>query len=109
MLNGGFYFGLLLLGGVFVSIGVFASAITKNQVISFIIAMLLCFTFYVGFTYISEIINSPFDYVFLKLSIAEHYVSIQRGVVDSRDMIYFISMILFFLLLTRFVLQSRKW
>ena len=105
----GGYIGLLLLGGAFISIGVFASAITKNQVISFILAILLCFIFYCGLFFLSDIIYTPLDYVVLKLSIYEHYESIQRGVIDSRDIIYFISLTLLFLMITRFILQSRKW
>ena len=105
----GGYIGLLLLGGVFVSIGLFTSSISKNQVVAFMLAMVLCFVFYLGFGYLASLFNSPIDLIFLNLGIAEHYSSIQRGVIDSRDIIYYLSLMIFFLYATRLVLQSRKW
>ncbi len=105
----GGYIGLLLLGGVFVSIGLFCSAISRNQVVSFMLAVVISFVFYLGFGYLASLFESPIDLFFLKLGIAEHYSSIQRGVVDSRDLIYYISLIVFFLYSTKLTLQSRKW
>jgi ABC-2 type transport system permease protein len=105
----GGYIGLLLLGGVFVSIGLFTSSISKNQVVAFMLAMVLCFIFYLGFGFIAGFFDSPIDLLFLNLGIAEHYSSIQRGVIDSRDIIYYISLMIFFLYATKLVLQSRKW
>ncbi len=105
----GAYFGLFLLGAVFVSIGIFASALTKNQVISFLIAILLCFTVYIGFQFMATTLNAPFDYLFINLSIQEHYMGMQKGVIDSRDLIYYLSVITLFILLTKMVMQSRKW
>ncbi len=105
----GGYIGLLLLGGVFVSISLFASSLSKNQVISFMLSLILCFVFYIGMGKIAVLLNSPYDLIFLKLGILEHYMSIQHGVIDSRDIIYYLSMIMCFLLFTRLVLQSRKW
>lgn len=105
----GAYIGLFLLGAVFVSIGIFASSITSNQVISFMVAMLFCFTIYMGFGYIAGTISAPFDLVFINLGVYEHYTSIQRGVIDSRDILYYLSAITSFILLTKLSLQSRKW
>lgn len=106
----GSYFGLLFLGSVFVSIGVFASAITKNQIISFIVAVFLCFFCYVGFESISSLeFFGSVDDIILKLGINEHYISMSRGVIDTRDVIYFLSVITLFLMLTKTVLSSRKW
>ncbi len=106
----GSYFGLLFLGGIFVAIGIFASAITKNQIISFIVAVFLCFFCYVGFQSISTL---PFfagiDDVIIKLGINEHYISMSRGVIDTRDVIYFVTTIFLFLLLTKTVIGSRRW
>lgn len=106
----GSYLGLLFLGGVFVSIGVFASAITNNQIISFIVAVFLSFFCYVGFESISTL---PFfdgiAHVIVKLGINEHYISMSRGVIDTRDMMYFFGTIALFLIFTKTVLSSRKW
>jgi ABC-2 type transport system permease protein len=106
----GSYVGLLFLAGAFVSIGIFASSITENQVVSFIIAVFLCFTFYMGFDYLAKMAAfSGVDNVILWLGINDHYISMSRGVLDTRDMIYFISLNALFITLTKMVLESRKW
>ncbi len=106
----GSYFGLLFLGGVFVAIGIFASAITNNQIISFIVAVFLSFFCYVGFESISSLAYfGGIDDIIVKLGINEHYVSMSRGVIDTRDVIYFLSAISLFLILTKTALSSRKW
>ncbi len=106
----GSYIGLLFLGAGFVSIGIFASAIAENQVIAFIIALLLCFFSYIGFEFIAQSgLFGKYDTLFKSLGITEHYTSMSRGVIDSRDALYFISLIAIFNLLTKLVLQSRKW
>ncbi len=106
----GSYFGLLFLGGIFVAIGVFASAITKNQIISFIVALFLCFFCYVGFQSISTLpFFSGIDDIILKIGINEHYISMSRGVIDTRDVIYFLTTIFLFLLLTKTIIGSRRW
>lgn len=106
----GSYIGLLFLGAGFVAVGTFASAISENQVIAFIIALLLCFFCYIGFDFISQAGVFAKSSAFVKaLGINDHYVSMSRGVVDTRDIIYFVSVIAVFNLLTRLVLESRKW
>lgn len=105
----GAYIGLFLLGASFVAVGIFASSITGNQVIAFLIALLFCFTIYIGFGFIAGTLAAPFDLIFINLGIYEHYISIQKGVIDSRDIIYYLSVIITFLLLTKLVLQTRKW
>ncbi|MES2678762.1 MAG: gliding motility-associated ABC transporter permease subunit GldF [Bacteroidota bacterium] len=106
----GSYIGLLFLGAGFVAIGIFASAIAENQVIAFIIALLLCFFCYIGFEYIAQSgMFGKYDVLFKSLGINDHYVSMSRGVVDTRDALYFISVIALFNLLTKLVLESRKW
>jgi ABC-2 type transport system permease protein len=106
----GSYFGLLFLGGVFVAIGVFASAITNNQIISFLVAVFLCALTFFGFEQLSMLeMFSEVDDVVLKLGINEHYISMSRGVIDTRDVIYFFGIIGLFLILTKTVLSSRKW
>jgi len=96
----GSYIGLLLLGMIFVSIGV-----------AFMLATFLCFFFYWGFDYLSRlpIFVGKVDDVVEMLGIDYHYFSISRGVVDSRDVLYYFSITAIFLLLTYLVLQKRKW
>lgn len=106
----GSYVGLFFLGAGFVSIGVFASAISENQVIAFIIALLLCFICYIGFDFIADSgVFGKYDAFVKGLGINEHYMSMSRGVLDTRDMLYFVSVAIVFNLLTKLVLESRKW
>jgi ABC-2 type transport system permease protein len=106
----GSYIGLMFLGAGFVSIGVFASAIAENQVIAFIMALLLCFFSYNGFEYLSASgIFGKSAAMIKSLGINHHYLSMSRGVVDTRDVLYFLSIITIFNLATRLILQSRKW
>ncbi|OFY83825.1 MAG: gliding motility-associated ABC transporter permease subunit GldF [Bacteroidetes bacterium RIFCSPLOWO2_12_FULL_35_15] len=106
----GSYIGLLFLGAAFVSIGIFASAITDNQVVSFILAVFLSFMIYTGFDFLSSFaLFGKIDNIILALGINSHYVSMSRGVIDTRDVIYFASLIVLFIFGTRTVLESRKW
>jgi ABC-2 type transport system permease protein len=106
----GSYVGLLFLGGAYVSIGLFASSITENQIVSFILAFFLCFFCYFGFDAIGgmEIFRSV-DELIINFGINAHFASMSRGVIDSRDLLYFLSFIFVFLALTRFRLLSRNW
>lgn len=106
----GSYIGLFFLGAGFVSIGVFASAISENQVVAFIMALVLCFFCYIGFDFIAQAgVFGKFDALVKALGINDHYVSMSRGVLDTRDILYFLSIITMFNLLTKLVLESRKW
>lgn len=106
----GSYLGLLFLGAGFVSIGVFASALTDNQIVSFLLGVFLCFFFFYGFDRIAGFdLFGAADLFIMKLGINEHYTSMSRGVIDSRDLLYFLSLIALFLGATRLVIQSRKW
>jgi len=106
----GSYLGLMFLGASFVAIGIFASSLTDNQIISFILALVLCFVCYIGFEELSSLsFFGKADTVVQSLGINEHYNSISRGVVDTRDVVYFVSFNTIFILLTRTVLESRKW
>lgn len=106
----GSYIGLLLLGAGFVSIGIFASAITDNQVIAFIVGLFLCLFSYIGFEKISTLFfTGSISTIVYNIGINAHYVSISRGVIDTRDIVYFISLITLFVVLTRIVIESRKW
>lgn len=106
----GSYLGLLFLGGIYAAIGMFSSSLTGNQIVAFILAVLLSFLMYMGFEFLSAIADSG-RMVFLisRLGISYHYNSISRGVIDSRDMLYFAGVILLFMVGTRTVLQSSKW
>ncbi len=106
----GSYIGLALLGGVFVSIGIFASAITENQVVSFILAVFLCFILYSGLSSIAGInVWGQFSYIMEQFSIIYHYGSLSKGLIDLRDIVYFLSVIAVMLLLTNLILNARKW
>jgi len=106
----GSYLGLLFLCSGFASIGIFASALTNNQIIAFILSMLLCFFFYSGFDFLSSLTTSTFaGNIFSYFGISRHYASMSRGVIDTRDLVYFISLTVFFLLLAKFILEKRKW
>lgn len=107
----GSYIGLLLLGAVFVSIGIFASSLTNNQIISFLMAAFLCFFVHWGFDYLSElpVFLGNGDDIVQMLGMDYHYRSISRGIVDLADVVYYVSTITLFLLLTKLVLEKRKW
>jgi ABC-2 type transport system permease protein len=105
----GSYIGLIFLAGVFVAIGIACSSITSNPVVAFITGAFCCFVLYSGFNAISRIpaLQSGADYYVEMLGIDFHYRSVSRGVVDSRDIIYFLSVILFFLIFTNRNLLKR--
>lgn len=106
----GSYIGLFFLASVYVSIGLFASSVTENQIVSLIIALVLCLFVSEGLVMLAGFkIFRPFDLFLINLGIHEHYQSMSRGVIDSRDVIYFLSANFFFLLLTKTVLGKRKW
>lgn len=106
----GSYIGLVLLGAAFVAIGIFASALTTNQIVAFIIAAVLCAFGYLGFEslYHMDILGDA-DLFVKSIGMRHHYESISRGVIDTRDILYYLSVIVIFLMATRLVLQSRKW
>ena len=108
----GSYIGLLFLGSAFVSIGVFASAVSNNQIISFILAVIISFFFHVGFDSLSMLSSTAgglLPDILSQIGINAHYASMSRGVIDTRDLVYFITLTAFFVMLTRFVMEKRKW
>lgn len=107
----GSYLGLLLVGSAFVSIGIFASAITANQIVAFILGLFFCFTGFFAFDLLSGIsaFSGNIDYVTKQIGMNAHYLSISRGVVDLRDVLYFLSINVIFLMSAKTVLESRKW
>lgn len=104
------YIGLLLMGAAYLSIGLCASTLTENQIIAFILGIFTCFVLLI----IGEdivLFNAP-DWlfpIFSYLGLGAHYSSILRGVLDSRDIIYYLSVIGFFLYLSTLAVESRKW
>lgn len=106
---GGSYLGLVLLAAVFAAIGIFASAITRDQIIAFLVAVVGCFLVYSGFDSLASVFEGTPAYYISQLGIAAHYRDISKGLVDSRDLLYFFSLIAGLLLATRVVLQSRNW
>ncbi len=106
----GSYIGLLLLGGAFVAIGLFCSSLSNNQIVSFVLAALLCAVSYLGFESLYRMSLFGNGDLFVKsLGAAHHYESMSRGVIDTRDVLYFASVMALFLMATRMVLQSRMW
>jgi len=106
----GAFIGLFFLASVYTSAGIFASSLTDNQVIAFIIAVLICFVMFMGFDSIAYLpVLKNLDEFIIRLGINEHYKSISRGVLDIRDVIYFASVVTIFNEATRLVLLSRKW
>lgn len=107
----GSYIGLFFLAAAFTAIGIFASSLTNNQIVSFLLATFLCFIFYWGFLFISNlaVFVGRIDDIIQMIGIDYHYESMSRGVLDSRDLIYFLSLIVLFLVATVTALQRRKW
>ncbi len=109
--TGGFwgsFIGLLFLGAAFVAMGIFASSLTNNPIVAFLIAVVVSAFVYIGFDFISSFFGGAALFV-QSFGIGAHYASMSRGVIDSRDVIYFLSLILFFLYLSVGFLGRRKW
>ncbi len=104
----GSYIGLFFLAAIYVSIGLFASSLSGNQIISFIIAVVLSFIFFKGFDSLGSLFSQS-ENLINQFGINHHYESMSRGVIDSRDLVYHISVIALMLFATKVVLQSRKW
>jgi ABC-2 type transport system permease protein len=105
----GSYIGLLMLAAAYAAIGIFSSSLTENPVVSFMLAALLCLIFCYGFEQAGNLITGgKTGSAILAIGIMEHYRSMSRGVIDSRDIIYFLAVIVIFLLMTRTSLEHRK-
>ncbi|MBO9729267.1 MAG: gliding motility-associated ABC transporter permease subunit GldF [Chitinophaga sp.] len=107
----GSYIGLLLLGASFTATGIWSSSLTNNAMIAFLIAIFTSFILYNGFDAISKVpaFTGGADYYLQMAGIKFHYASVSRGVIDSRDIIYFISIIGLMLYLTKLSLQRKLW
>jgi ABC-2 type transport system permease protein len=106
----GSYFGLVFLGGIFCAIGIMTSSVTPNQIVSFIVSAFLCFILFTGFDSIATLdLFSNHALVIRQIGIAYHYESISRGMLDIRDVVYFVSVTWLILFITRIILKSRSW
>jgi ABC-2 type transport system permease protein len=106
----GSYIGLLFLSASFLAIGVFSSSLTSNQIVAFILATFLSFFFFIGFESIASFkLFGSLDNSFIQMGINAHYQSLSRGVIDSRDLIYFFALISLFFISTKLVIKSRMW
>ena len=106
----GSYVGLFFLSSAFVSIGLFSSSLTNNQILAFLLSVFLCGFIYIGFDMIySMALFGSVDLFIQQLGMSSHYSSLSRGVIDTRDILYFISVIVLFLSMTKLVLSGRKW
>jgi ABC-2 type transport system permease protein len=103
----GSYFGLLFLIAAYSAIGIFTSTLSENQIVAFIIAVFLCFTLYFGFQGLASLIPGSSAIVSV-LGMQDHFKSMSRGVIDTRDVIYFLSITALFLSFTVYQLKSFK-
>ncbi|WP_372792835.1 gliding motility-associated ABC transporter permease subunit GldF [Lutibacter sp.] len=105
----GSFIGLLFLAGTYTSIGVFSSTISKNQIVSFIIAVFISFFLFYGFEALANYnLFGNLDYTLQNFGMSAHYNSISKGVIDTRDLIYFASITFFFLLITNYRIQHEE-
>jgi ABC-2 type transport system permease protein len=102
----GSYFGLLFLVAAYTAIGLFASSITDNQIVAFITSVFLCFLFYIGFQGIADFMSSTFVE---QLGMSAHYKSMSRGVLDTRDIVYFLSVTVLFIFFTARKIQTKPF
>ncbi|WP_108802591.1 gliding motility-associated ABC transporter substrate-binding protein GldG [Aquimarina sp. Aq107] len=103
----GSYIALLLLCGAYTAIGTFSSSITNNQIVAFLVGVFLCFLFYFGFSGLADYqLLGATDYTIEQIGIQLHYERISQGIIDTRDIVYFISIIAFFVFLTTIILRQ---
>lgn len=106
----GSYIGIAFLAAIFCAIGIFASSITHNQIVAFILAAFLCFLTFLGFDSMSSLTFWSGEALTIKqLGILYHYDSMRKGLVDTRDVVYFVSVTFLILSITKLILGSRQW
>lgn len=103
----GSWIGLLMIGATFAAVGLFASALTSQQVVAFALGVFLCFVLYFGFTALSEMLIGDLAYFAEELSLSYHYISLSRGVINSDDIFFLIGMIWVFLGASVLVLRNK--
>ncbi|HTN44970.1 MAG TPA: gliding motility-associated ABC transporter permease subunit GldF [Flavipsychrobacter sp.] len=107
----GSFIGLFFLAASFTSVGIYCSSLTGNQIVGFLIALFANFLLYLGFESLSQLpaFTASLDYYLSMIGMSFHYNSISRGIIDSRDVIYFLSIIVLFIALTRLSINRRTW
>jgi ABC-2 type transport system permease protein len=107
----GSYIGLGFLAAAFAAIGLFCSSLTSNQIVGFLLSLFGCYLLYTGFEALSKIpaFYGNLDYYLAMVGLSFHYNSISRGIIDTRDVVYFLSVIILFISLTRQSLGRRTW
>lgn len=103
----GSWIGLLMIGAVFGAVGIFASALTSQQVVAFVLGVFLCFLIYFGFTAIADLQLGAISYWIEEISLSYHYVNLSRGVIDSSDLFFLVGMIWLFLGSSILVLKNK--
>ncbi|HUH73400.1 MAG TPA: ABC transporter permease [Chitinophagales bacterium] len=107
----GSYIGLILLGILFCAAGTWSSILSSNQIVAFLLGVFICYLIYDAFLRISslEFFSGQISYWILSLGAGIHYDAISRGVIDSGDVVYFLSVTAGFLMISKFTLESKKW
>jgi ABC-2 type transport system permease protein len=104
----GGYLGVLLMGGAYMAIGVMASTFSRNQIVAFIIAFAISFALFLFYRLV-QFVPEPLQPLLAYLSIESHFEAISRGVIDSRDVVYYLSVMVVSLVIATVSLESRKW
>jgi len=103
----GSYFGLLFLIAGYTAIGIFTSTLSENQIVAFILSVFLCFLFYIGFQGVATFVKD-FEDIIVSFGMDFHFKSMSRGVIDTRDVLYFVSIAILFLSMTVYKLKALK-
>jgi ABC-2 type transport system permease protein len=103
----GSWLGLLMIGATFAAVGLFASSLTSQQVVAFVLGVFLCFVLYFGLTALAGMVPGDWAYWVEELSLSYHYDSLSRGVIDSRDLFFLLGMIWIFLGAAVLILKAK--
>ncbi len=104
----GSYFGLVLLASVYAAVGLFLSSVTRNQVVAFLLTALVCYILFIGFDQLSGLFTGAVQYGVAYVGLAFHYNSLGKGIIDSRDVLWLVSLSLIFLVLTLLSLNNIR-
>ena len=105
----GSYIGLLCLGASFTAVGIFTSSLTSNQIVAFMTSVFLSLFLFEGTSYLSQLASNEYAFLISQLSFSYHYTALSKGIIDSRNVVFFLSCVVLMLATTRLVLVSRKW
>ncbi len=104
----GSYFGLVLLASVYAAVGLFLSSVTRNQVVAFLLTALVCYILFIGFEQLSGLFTGAVQYLVAYIGLAFHYNSLGKGIIDSRDVLWLVSLSLIFLVCTLLSLNNIR-